>query len=241
MLLNEIAFPPVSFKALILAGPPASGKSSLYDMIAVPANHGYLNTDNMRHSETRRLGLEGDVNKHEQHIFNNIKNEVERFLFSHVINGNPIIFETTADAKNNFERRVTLLQSLGYDVALVYTHVDEETSQQLAKKRTEIEPRSLDPQFISSVYEDMPTRLAEIAKVFGSDNFLYIPRETINYTSSDVSKIQQFASSFFRRPLENNIGVKYRRQMLAKRANLLRTGEIPAKDIAHILSMWYLA
>lgn len=204
MLLTEIASA-TKFKALFIAGPPASGKSFIYKNMNFPP-HEYLNTDDLRHSEAQRLKVDlKDLNA-ERQIFDGVLDSTAVFLFNHTIVGNNLIIETTADLKHNFFKRVRTLQSLGYDVAVIYTHITKEQSLELEKKRREQEGRAVDPAFIEKVYSDMPTRLPEIADLIGNSNMLYVPRTSIDYTQNDQQRIRSFITTFFKTPNNNPKG-----------------------------------
>ena len=213
MKLLEIAnVGPTKFKALFLAGPPASGKSHLYNSGNFPP-HAYLNTDNFRHSEARRKQVDlNDINN-EKHIISGVIDETTAFLFNNIIYGEPLIIETTADRKNNFEKRVSTLKTLGYDVSIVYTHTTKELSFDAEQQRRSQEGRTVDPAAMKKMWEEMPTRLAEIAHLVGKDNFLYIPRDQMAFSDDQRTKLQQFTRDFMIRPNENPKGASFKRNM----------------------------
>lgn len=240
MLLNEVAITPTQFKALILAGPPASGKSTLYQIIQFPSNHAYLNTDTLRHDEAKRLGYqEVPHDREDPAVFGGMKDDLYKFMFNTVLHGDPIVFETVADNKISFERRVATLRAMGYDVGMIYTAIPEEEAKAREKKRREIEKRAVDHEFIEQVYKGMPIRLAEIAVYLGKDNFLYLPRTSIEYDPNHVKQIQTFTTTFFNKALQNDKGKEYKREMYRSKRTLLQATKLDASSLHQLISTWY--
>lgn len=245
MKLNEIAAPrsnttPTRFKALMFAGPPASGKSTIRELIRLPPQVEDLNTDTFRHSEAKRRGVSlNDINN-ERIIFSGVLDETVVFLFDMTMKGDSFVLETTADVREVFDKRVLTLRSLGYDVGLVYMHVTEQQSLEAEQKRREQEGRAVDPEFIKQSYRDMPTRLAEISNFFDKDSFLYAPRETLDFSSANVNQIQQFVNNFFSRPIKNTKG----RQLAQKLdrdpdASILSITDEDAHQLYTLFAGWF--
>lgn len=240
MKLFEIAQRSVKFKALLLAGPPASGKSYLFKNNPSLNQFPHLNTDTFRHSEARRKGLDLNNINNEKHIISGVMDETVVWLFNHVIYGEPIIIETTADRKSNFEKRISTLQSLGYDVGLVYTHTTKELSYKAEEERRKKENRTVDVDTMNRMWDDMPTRLAEISNVLGKDNFLYLPREQMDFTNQHRMKFEDFLQKFMFSPNTNPKGFKMRQQMKNSSDHTIITmNDDNVYNLYMLLSSWF--
>jgi hypothetical protein len=154
--------------------------------------------------------------------------------------GEPLIIETTADRKSNFEKRVTTLRSLGYDVGIVYTHTTKEISFSAEKERRNQESRTVDTETMERMWADMPTRLAEISSFMGKGNFLYIPRKQMDFTDDQRVKLQDFTRNFMTSPPSNPKGQSMRDKLQqTPHHTIITLTDDNVHDLYMLLSSWF--
>lgn len=227
------------FKALFIAGPPASGKSYISETINFP-DASMLDVDKLRMNVAKRLNIDLSNPLMLPLTFRETADETSLFLFDNIIGGTPMVIETTAHSKATFDKRVITLQKLGYDVGIVYTHINPELSKNIETKRREVENRAVDHEFIETTYNEMPVRLAEISNIVGNNNVCYVPRESIAYTTEQKDKIQSFVDTFMFGPINNYYGRKYNTYMNHdSRLNVIDLTDDDAFQLYQLTSSWF--
>jgi predicted kinase len=188
-------------KALFITGIPAAGKSHTLSQITDGAiAPRVVNTDKVIEFFHRK-GLIDMRNKAEQRtVLDQAKQTTAEQLY-HYINGLlPIVVDSTSANEQNVLRRKGLLQSFGYDVAMVWVNVDLETALQRAAGRD----RAVDADFIKRAHE-----LAAENKEYFKANFpifIEIDNSSGVIDNQAVAAAVKKATQFFSAPLANPTG-----------------------------------
>jgi len=196
-LLEEISSSP---KALILAGAPGSGKGSILrdldlkhlttlnlddEIIKLSKELGFTLNQKNTDQENRSAFM-----KAMQQATGNLKNNLLPSIIekkeSFILDG------TSASSRNTIELK-NQLESVGYDVMMLYVYTDLETSLQRNEKRFEKsqgEDRSLMPNAILGTWKSVTQNFDLYKKEFGN-NFVSVANTGENETMKDIEKILQ--------------------------------------------------
>ncbi|MNC00481.1 Zeta toxin [compost metagenome] len=223
-----------TLKAIFVAGIPAAGKSYTVSQIsdgAIPLC--IVNTDNVIEFFHRK-GLIDMRNKSEQRsVLDQAKKTTKEQLF-HWLNGTlPLIIDSTSSNEQNIIRRKGLLQSLGYDVAMVWVNVDVETAVARAAKRD----RAVDEAFIRRSYE-----VAEENKEYfrgNFNNFVEVDNAGGAIDASTLAKAVKAASSFLGAEVGNPTGKRLKKNMAEKQLKYLVPGVYDEQQLRSLVESWY--
>lgn len=131
----------------------------------------------------------------------------------------PLFIDGTSSDAGNILARSGMLESIGYDVGMIYVNTNLETAQKRAKERAEKIGRYVPDNFIKNVYE-----ISEDNKEFFKSKFSFF--KEINNNDGELTddiildafkKIQNFYSS----PLKNPTGKRTVEKMKINNFNYL--------------------
>lgn len=221
-------------KAIFVAGIPAAGKSYTVSQIsdgAIPLR--VVNTDHVIEFFHRK-GLIDMRNKNEQRaVLDQAKKTTKEQLY-HWLNGTlPLVIDSTSSNEQNIIRRKGLLQSLGYDVAMVWVNVDVETAVSRAANRE----RTVDEAFIRRSHE-----LAEENKEYfraNFNNFVEVDNNGGTIDASTLMKAVKSAASFLGSPLGNPTGKRLLQAMSQKQAKYLVPDIYEEQKLRGLVESWY--
>lgn len=150
----------------------------------------------------------------------------------------PMFIDSTCADPGAILRRKAVLESIGYDVGLIWVDVDLETSlRRAAERERSEEQRHVPPDFIRSVHE-----YTENARQFLETKFDWV--KIINnsdgeFTDDVVKQAYVQASTFFRAPVQNPIGRRLVATMKETGDKYLAPSQYSLDEIGHLTSVWY--
>lgn len=223
------------FKAVFVCGIPGAGKSyttaKLTDGAIQPR---VINSDKVYEF----LGKKGatditNANAAWTEVGSKVMITTSKMLAQYVNGMLPLFIDSTSSSPANLLRRKGILESFGYDCALVWVDVDLDTALARAAQRE----RDVPPEFIRATFEQ-----AIKAREYLMSRFdMVLPLSNSDGQLTDAVLQQAFKSStaFFNSELQNYVGI----DTLAK---LKQSGEkylVPtirsAQQINHIVTAWY--
>ena len=234
MLLNEIfatitegLYDRYIFKAIFSIGLPGSGKTTIcreltagkgFKSINVDAFYEYLS--NKKLSE----GLEPET--WEKSLILRRKQETLA-LFGRL----PVHFDATGQNTEATIRTIKLLQSYGYDVAIMHIISSVTT----AKARQELRPRKADPEYIEHVDLQLKKNISAYKNLVG-ENYVELNNDGHTPVSELLDDSKYFHMSgakkitarrwfehWLRYPVKNDTAEKWRRDQIAKRSMVAET------------------
>lgn len=222
------------FKALFVTGIPAAGKSYTVSQINDGAiQPRMVNTDKVIEFFHRK-GLIDMRNKSEQRqVLDNAKAVTQEQLF-HYVNGMlPLIVDSTSSNEQNVLRRRGLLQSLGYDIGMVWVNVDIETAVQRAASRD----RAVDEEFIRRAH----AAAEENKEYFRSNfpNFIEVDNSSGVIDDQTMRIAAKSASSFFNSQIANPTGRRIVEKLRQTNEKYLVPTIHSADELQNLASMWY--
>ena len=197
-LLYEIAR---DKKAIIFAGPPASGKTTIIKNYIPPKFQEYIiNADKYYEPELKKIGG-GDMNQSKftsqqlsqagsaMHKAQTIAKDDYKEA---VLRGRPVIMDITGGSKNETARRLHELQDAGYEVMMVMVYASPLTTLQ----RNSVRDRNLKPSIVLRSWKDVISNIDHFEKLFGEENFLLV--NSNNKEGSDEDFTTAKAEEYFK-------------------------------------------
>jgi len=174
-LLKEIKNGP---KAIFLAGPAGSGKSTFIKS-NIP-NLKVINVDDTYEELLKQSGLDkpqstftSDELSQSSKLMSRARKETTAKLQSAQEEGESIIIDGTGGASNPILKKKTQLEDLGYDTMMVMIYVSPLVSLERNKSRGEAGGRSLRPSIIVRTWEKVNKNINTFQNMFG-DNFILV-------------------------------------------------------------------
>lgn len=232
--LNESINDKGIFKAVFLAGPPGSGKTYVSQKIGGGIEARVVNTDKFLEFLGKKKGIDMSSKENQRAILDDAKH-LTRAQFANYLNGMlPLFIDGTSSNVNNLLRRVGLLESLGYDVAMVWVDTDLETSLQRAKSRE----RKVDEEFIKKVHQASETTKSYYRNKFGKD-FHTIKNNEGELTDEIIVDAFKKVNKFFTAPIDNPVGAKIVKDMKDENEKYLVPSQVKEDELNRLLSVWY--
>lgn len=221
-------------KAIFIAGIPAAGKSYTVSQIqdgALPLQ--LINTDNMIEFFHRKGLIDMSVKDQQRQVLDKAKKSTKEALY-HSINGVlPLIIDSTSSNETNVIRRKGLLQSLGYDVSMVFVNVDVETAVSRAAQRE----RTVDEQFIRRSHE-----IAEENKEYFKgefSNFIELTNNGSEIDNATISQAVRAVSGWLSSPVKNPSGRRLLEKMKQQNIKYLAPDIMPEQELRSAVESWY--
>ena len=174
-LLKEIQSGP---KAIFLAGPAGSGKSTFIKN-NIP-NLKVINVDDTYEKLLKQAGLDkpqstftSDELSQSSKLMSRARKETTAKLQSAQEEGESIIIDGTGAASNPILKKKTQLEDLGYDTMMIMIYVSPLVSLERNRSRGEAGGRSLRPSIIFRTWEKVNKNINTFQNMFG-DNFILV-------------------------------------------------------------------
>ena len=174
-LLKEIQSGP---KAIFLAGPAGSGKSTFIKN-NIP-NLKVINVDDTYEKLLKQAGLDkpqstftSDELSQSSKLMSRARKETTAKLQSAQEEGESIIIDGTGAASNPILKKKTQLEDLGYDTMMIMIYVSPLVSLERNRSRGEAGGRSLRPSIIVRTWEKVNKNINTFQNMFG-DNFILV-------------------------------------------------------------------
>ena len=174
-LLKEIQSGP---KAIFLAGPAGSGKSTFIKN-NIP-NLKVINVDDTYEELLKQAGLDkpqstftSDELSQSSKLMSRARKEPTAKLQSAQEEGESIIIDGTGAASNPILKKKTQLEDLGYDTMMIMIYVSPLVSLERNRSRGEAGGRSLRPSIIVRTWEKVNKNIDTFQNMFG-DNFILV-------------------------------------------------------------------
>jgi shikimate kinase len=213
------------FKAVFLAGHPGAGKSYTLDRIkSGQIEPRIVNTDKfVEHFKNADWMAIGDKVRR----LNNA--QLVLYLNSML----PLAVDGTSGSIQAMLRRRGLLESMGYDTAMVFVNTDLET----AIRRVQSRDRKVEEEFIRESFK----KLNENKKFYRSkfDTFIEVDNNDGELTNKAITHAFNFLTSFYNSPIKNPIGKRRVEKMKKNVWKQLNPKVMPLDEIKKIVSVWY--
>jgi predicted kinase len=194
-------------KAVITAGPPGSGKSTISKLVLGGLGFSDRDIDDMLKFLLRRekIGLDmskysPDEEKKKQELRNKTFNWIEKSQEQDIKSGKGIIVNTTGA---NYDYTISLkkkFEDAGYSVKMLFI----DASLDVSLKRNSARERSINPQILKQKHSEVASNIEKYRKIFGGD-FHYYSNDEGKEPSLRNKEIVNLSKDFVNwRPSRNN-------------------------------------
>lgn len=217
-------------KSVKMVGHPGSGKSFTIDRITDGAiSPKLVNTD-----KVFEYYMKLDNYDTWEKYGNRVKSITKEQL-THYLNGMlPLFVDGTSSNPNAVLRRRGILQSIGYDTALIFVNCSLETALERNRKRE----RKVDEDFLKNAYEKVENLKPYYKSQFPL--FYEVYNDIGELTDDVILQAYRQVSGFFNSPIENPIGQELKEEMLNQGYKyLFEHPDFDKQYIKKLVDSWY--
>jgi len=163
-------------KAIFLAGPAGSGKSTIAKQL-LPSNMSVLNVDDTYEQMLKDTGLGMDIKNftpdqlsQAAKLMASARKTTDEKYQELLKSSNNVIIDGTAGASKPIRKKKEQLEALGYDTMMLMLYVSPITSLERNKERE----RSLLPSIVLRTWRDVNSNIDTYRDMFGEDKFILI-------------------------------------------------------------------
>ena len=218
------------FKAVFVMGIPGSGKSYTVDKIAGSIMPRIVNTDSSLEFLVKKYGddYKNVWEKHGPKTEKMTQGKLKRALDGAL----PLMLENTSASASSILLRMGLLESLGYDIAMVYVNTDLGVALDRANKRD----RVVDADFIKRAHNKIEKDVEFLKPKFSK--FMEIKNSDGELTDDVLMKAYKAMQHFYSAPVQNPIGKRNMESMKAGNGYMVDS-VLEEDELSSMVSSWY--
>ncbi len=223
-------------KAIFVIGLPGSGKSYTISKIKGPISPVIVNTDKAVEFLSHKLGVE--VNRDTWSMFSEKSTKMTKDQLAQYVNGMlPLFVDGTSNDVSNILHRIGILESLGYDVGVVFVSASLETSLKRAEERAKKIGRHVDEDFIKRVH----ARNEENKEYLKSKMSFFKEVNNDSDELNDEALLDAYrkVQGFFSAPIENPVGKRTIDKMKEKKVKYLAPDVYSMDVLKKKIEGWY--
>jgi predicted kinase len=224
-IINESINDRGLFKAVFLAGQPGSGKT--YVMTKITSGQiepRIVNVDNI----TEFLNIHNPLS-----VYDKSKKISKNQLYNYLNGMLPLFVDSTSANPTTLKKRLNVLESLGYDCALIYVNTSLEKSVERVGNRK----RKVGQETIQGNYSELQTLKNEYKKYFPFH--MEINNNEGALTDDVILKAYKRISYFFDSEIDNPIGNERYEMMLKNGYKYIVPDIISQNDLKSMINTWY--
>ena len=224
------------FKAIFIVGIPGAGKSHTQTKLHGQVSPRIINTDRAVEYLSKKFGK--PVNSETWPDFKDSAHRITAGALQGYLDGAlPLFIDGTSNDVSNILSRVGILESLGYDVGMVYINASLETAIKRAQARAQKNNRHVDEEFIRRVHA-----LSEENKAYFKSKFSFY-KEITNDDNTLTDELLQSAfkgvQGFFNEELHNPVGKRIKEKMITQKEKFLTPNIFTPETLKKKLDGWY--
>ena len=230
------------FKAIFLCGSPGAGKTTTLGKIDDPnISARVVNTDQAYEflAGKHKMKFSTDEEAELSWLFLKDKSKVlTKDRLALYLNGAlPLVIDGTSSNPSSLLLRVGILESLGYDVGMIYVETDLETSLANITKRAESEGRKVPEDAVRKMHAETEYLADYYKSKF--DFYLKIKNSAGELTNEVIIDAYKKAKSFFESEVQNPIGKKAIDTLKHYKEKVLIPNILDKSELAKKVDGWY--
>lgn len=224
-------------KALFIVGIPGAGKSYTTGQLKGTISPKVVNTDKATEFLSKKFNIESNSTTWRTFFRDKTRPLTTNSLANYLNSMLPLFVDGTSNDVSNILGRAGILESIGYDVGMVFIDTDLSVALDRAKKRGDEIGRQVDADFIAKVHE----LSVENRKYFQNkfDFFRVVSNNPGELDDAAIAKIFNEAQSFYSKPLENPVGIRTLAKLREAKESYLIPSVFEKDDLAKKVSGWY--
>jgi predicted kinase len=224
-------------KAVFVIGLPGAGKSYTVKQMRGTVSPKVVNTD----TAAEFLGSKWNkkISSENWHEFKDTAHRITKKALLNYLDGMlPLFIDGTSNDVSNILHRIGILESLGYDVGVVFVNTSFETALARAEARAKENGRIVDTDFIKQVQRQN----RENASYLKSKVSFF--KEVDNDGSGELTDKEMLEAfrrvqGFFSEPVQNPVGKRVLKQLETAKAKYLAPEIFPIEMLNNKIDGWY--
>lgn len=160
--INEGKYDKNRFKAIFLAGAPASGKTEFYKAVLAGKDMKHLDSDKVMMFLIKKYGGDPKDTSNYSKFQKDVKAKLKMMNKIYREGGLGLVVDGTGRNAERIKKIKKELEDFGYDTAIVYVKTPIKKAMEKAKQRE----RGVDQDFIKKVYKDLNKNIPEYQNIF---------------------------------------------------------------------------
>lgn len=220
------------FKAVFLAGHPGAGKSYVLSKVKSGSiDPRWVNTD--KAFPLFKEWWNTDWPKIREKVSTITKNQLALYINSML----PLAIDGTAGKVSTLMRRKNILESMGYDTAMIFVNTSLDTALERARERAKQTGREVDEDFIRKIYKDVQKHKNYYRSKF--DTWIEVDNDKGELTDEVITNLFKYMGNFYNSSIKNPIGKEKKEKMLKNKWKYLDPHITSMDIIKNTLSGWY--
>lgn len=225
------------FKAVFVIGIPGSGKSYTSKSLAGRISPRIVNTDKATEFLAARDNVTID-SKIWMKTYKDTALRVTKSALTQYLNGVlPLMIDGTSNDASNLLHRMGILESLGYDVGIIYVNTSLDTAIKRVEERNATTNRTVDLDFVRAVHERTEANVEFLRSKVSF--FAEVKNDIDEYNDQVMKKAFSKTQSFFNSEISNPIGRRLLEKMKAEKQPYLAPEIIPLEVLSKKVEGWY--
>lgn len=222
-------------KAIFIIGLPGAGKSYTAKKLAGAISPKVVNTD----IASEFIALKGGI-KVSSITWPTLRDTsiriTKRSLLNYMDSLLPLFVDGTSNNVSQILHRIGILESIGYDVGVVFVHTDLELAIERSKARSSIIGREVDLNFIHEVNK---VNLENAKYLQSKVGFFKQVENNGQLNDKMMHNIFKDVQGFFNEPIKNPVGKRLIKQMVEKSEKYLTPNIISSEILKNKVEGWY--
>ena len=236
-LLNESINDKGILKAIFVVGLPGAGKSYTVSNLKGQISPKIVNTDVALEFLSKKTNIPANSETWKAVFRDSTKKMTSTMLYNYINGMLPLFIDGTSNDTSNILSRAGILESLGYDIGMIFIDTDIEIAKQRATERAEKIGRTVDPSFIDKVYKE-----SEANKKYFQSKFSFFKVYENNGQGLDndlMQKLFKQVQGFYTEDVQNPVGARNLEKISEEKEKYLVPALFSEEMLKNKLSTWY--
>ena len=224
-------------KAVFIVGLPGAGKSYTVSNLKGQVSPKIVNTDVALEFLSKKTKIPANSETWKTVFRDSTKKMTATMLYNYINGMLPLFIDGTSNDASNVLSRAGILESLGYDVGMIFIDTDIEVAKQRAIERAETIGRTVDPTFIDKVYKE-----SEANKKYFQSKFSFFKVYENNGQGLDndlMQKLFKQVQGFYTEDVQNPVGTRNLEKISEEKEKYLVPTLFQDETLKNKLSTWY--
>lgn len=225
------------FKALFVVGIPGAGKSYTIKQLNGTISPKVINTDKATEFLSKKFDMPSNSTTWRTFFRDRTKPLTTNMLTNYMNSVLPLFIDGTSNDTGNIFNRAGILESMGYDVGMVFINTSLDVAKERAVRRGAEIDRHVSMDFIEEVH-----RLSEENKTYFKSKFKFFKEVSNNPGELDDKAIMQIyrqVAGFYNEPIENPVGKRALQKLLDSKEKYLVPEILSDDALKKKVAAWY--